>query len=235
MTVYWVYSKSPLKNWKDRSSVLEGAVVRCFQQFLDLQTISVSKCLIVTQCILLTRLAQIWERSFKLLQGISWRAVPAILEALNLGNGVPFLLMTKSTHLTIVDWGTICWHQIIEGSFIPLEGCSWPAVQTFSESSEPFEWLTMPSYNLIYSLDNWRLANKLNSNMEKIFQAYSRMQLMGYSSNLWALWTLETTTVFCVMSAQGALEIEKSIRHFTPQISAPYGHYISCFYLWQIH
>ena len=110
------------------------------------------------------------------------------LEALNLGNDVPWLLMTKSTHLTVVDWCTICWLQILEGSFMPLEGCSWPAVPTFPESSEPFEWLTMPSYNIIYSLDNWRLAYKLlDSNMEKILQAYSRMQLSGYSSNLWAL------------------------------------------------
>ena len=116
-------------------------------------------CLVVTQCILSTTLAQIVVFTYgRDPSSIFKEAVDGLfqqfLKALNLGNDVPCLLMTKSTHLTIVDWCTIYWLQILEGSFMSLEGCSWPAVPTFPESSEPFEWLTMPSYNIIYSLDN---------------------------------------------------------------------------------
>ena len=158
----------------------------------DLQSIYWKKCLL-TSYIFLTALAQSVVFKYGRDPSIIFKeAVDGLfqqfLEALNLGNDVPCLLMTKSTHLTVVDWCTICWLQILEGSFMPLEGCSWPAVPIFPESFELFERLTMPSYNIIYSLDNWTLANKLlNSNMEKILQAYSRMQLTGYSSNLWAL------------------------------------------------
>ena len=129
------------KNWKDPSNVLEDdAVDRCFKKFLRPPNhFYDSKCLVVTQCILLTALAQ--------------------TVAVKYGRDPSSILKYA-----------------VDRRF-----------QQFLEA-EPFERLTMPSYNIIYSLDNWRLANKLlNSNIEKILQAYSRMQLTGYSSNLWAL------------------------------------------------
>ena len=170
-----------LKTEKILQMSLRMQLTGCLNNLWDLKIIFKKKHLLITWYILLTTLAQTVVFKYgRDPSSIFKEAVDGLfqqfLEALNLGNDIPCFLMTKSTHLTIVDWCTISWLQLLEGSFMPLEGCTWPAVPTFSESSEPFEWLTMPSYNMIYSLDNWRLANKLlNSNMEKILQAYSRM------------------------------------------------------------
>ena len=135
--------------------------------------------------------AEIFEGSFKCLQGCSWRAVSAISE-----HSKPFewLIMSPSDKIYsfkdsqllhwLLDWNI--WRIFQVSSRMQLTGSLsnlW-ALQTL--------WMT---YHVSWwqNLLIWRFLHKLLSwNIWRILQMSSRMQLKGSSSNLWACGSNQT-------------------------------------------
>ena len=103
-------------------------------------------------------------------------------------------VVTKYTLSKIPNGRLNYWAEILDRSYMWLQGCSWRAAPAISERSKPFEWLIMYISNKIYSFEDSQLPHKLQSwNIWRILQVSSRMQLTGSSSNLWALQTLWMT------------------------------------------
>ena len=82
------------------------------------------------------------------------------LSAPNPLNDLSCVLVTKSTHLKILNCHTNCRAEIFEGSFKYLQGCSWRAVPVSPDSSKSSIMIVVTLHVIINSIHNCSLTHQ---------------------------------------------------------------------------